>query len=80
MANNRPIRPRVVTTYDNPIAQVNCEPDRDEIDFHKIVQEIMARFELNIGTSFDLQIMTMDNTRMLAMRRYIVVEVKESFK
>ena len=75
---SRPLRPNVIAVFDNPVAQVKCEPDRDEINVDALLNEIMVRFEFGIGTSFDLQFLTMDGTKVLAMRRYFVSSAVES--
>lgn len=74
---NRAIKPTVNPTYDNPVVQLRCEPDNDEIDVDELLQQVMQRNEFGLGTSFDLQFISMDSTRLLAVRRYIVSKVEE---
>lgn len=74
---NRPIKPNVVTTFDNPIVQVKCDPTEDEVNVDEILRQVLTRFEFVLGTSFDLQFLTLDGSRILALRRYIVIQVTE---
>lgn len=76
----RPLRPNVISTFDNPIVQLKCEPEVDKIDLDVILREVLIRNEFVLGTSFDLQFLTMDGTRILALRRYIVVSVVENIQ
>ncbi len=73
----RVLRPQVINVFDNAVVQVKCIPGEDEIDVAQLLGHSLARFEFIIGTSFDLQFLTMDGTQLLAVRRYIVTEVKE---
>ena len=73
----RVLKPQVINVFDNAVVQVKCVPGEDEIDVEALLGHSLARFEFIIGTSFDLQFLTMDGTRLLAVRRYIVTEVTE---
>lgn len=73
----RVLKPQVINVFDNAVIQVKCIPDEDEIDVAALLGHSLARFEFTIGTSFDLQFLTMDKTQLLAVRRYIVTEVTE---
>ncbi len=73
----RVLKPQVINVFDNAVVQVKCVPGEDEIDVDTILGHSLARFEFIIGTSFDLQFLNMDGTRLLAVRRYIVNEVME---
>ncbi len=73
----RVLKPQVINVFDNAVIQVKCIPGEDEIDVATLLGHSLARFEFTIGTSFDLQFLTMDGTQLLAVRRYIVTEVTE---
>ncbi len=73
----RVLKPQVINVFDNAVVQVKCVPGEDEIDVEALLGHSLARFEFIIGTSFDLQFLSMDGTQLLAVRRYIVNEVKE---
>ena len=73
----RVLKPQVINVFDNAVVQVKCIPGEDEIDVASLLGQSLARFEFIIGTSFDLQFLTMDGTQLLAVRRYIVTEVRE---
>lgn len=74
----RLLRPTVQTVADNPVAQVKCEPDVDDINVEQLLNEVLARFEFTLGTSFDLQFLDMAGENILAMRRYIVTKAVEN--
>lgn len=73
----RVLKPQVINVFDNAVVQVKCIPGEDEIDVAALLGHSLARFEFIIGTSFDLQFLTMDGTKLLAVRRYIVDNVKD---
>ena len=73
----RVLRPQVMNVVDIAVVQVKCVPGEDEINVEEVLGHSLARFEFTLGTSFDLQFLTMDGTRLLAVRRYIVSEVTE---
>ncbi len=73
----RVLKPQVINVFDNAVVQVKCIPDEDEIDVASLLGHSLARFEFTIGTSFDLQFLSMDGKQLLGVRRYIVNEVKE---
>jgi len=73
----RVLKPQVINVFDNAVIQVKCVPGEDEIDVAQLLGHSLARFEFIIGMSFDLQFLSMDGTQLLAVRRYIVNEVKE---
>ena len=73
----RVLKPQVINVFDNAVVQVKCVPGEDEIDVAQLLGHSLARFEFIIGMSFDLQFLSMDGTQLLAVRRYIVNEVKE---
>lgn len=73
----RVVRPQVINVFDNAVVQVKCVPDEDEINVEALLGQSLARFQFIIGTSFDLQFLSMDGALLLAVRRYIVTEVKD---
>ncbi len=73
----RVLKPQVINVFDNAVVQVKCVPGEDEIDVEVLLGHSLARFEFTIGTSFDLQFLNMDGSRLLAVRRYIVTEVTD---
>ena len=73
----RVLKPQVINVFDNAVVQVKCIPEEDEIDVASLLGHSLARFEFTIGTSFDLQFLSMDGSELLAVRRYIVNAVKE---
>ena len=73
----RVLKPQVINVFDNAVVQVKCIPDEDEIDVATLLGHSLARFEFIIGTSFDLQFLSMDGTQLLGIRRYIVNEVTD---
>ncbi len=73
----RMLKPQVINVFDNAVVQVKCIPGEDEIDVESLLGQSLARFEFIIGTSFDLQFLSMNGERLFAMRRYIVTEVVE---
>ena len=73
----RVLKPQVINVFDNAVIQVKCVPGEDEIDVETLLGHSLARFEFIIGMSFDLQFLSMDGSRLLAVRRYIVNEVTE---
>lgn len=74
---NRVLKPQVINVFDNAVVQVKCVPGEDEIDVESLLGQSLARFEFIIGTSFDLQFLSMNGERLFAIRRYIVTEVLE---
>ena len=76
-AKNRVLKPQVINVFDNAVVQVKCIPEEDEIDVTSLLGHSLARFEFGIGTSFDLQFLSMDGSQLFGVRRYIVNEVKE---
>lgn len=75
--SKRVLKPQVINVFDNAVVQVQCIPEEDEIDVASLLDHSLARFEFGIGTSFDLQFLSMDKSQLFGMRRYIVHEVKE---
>jgi hypothetical protein len=75
---NRQIRPSVVTTPDNPTVRVKCDPVEDELDINMLINQAITRFEFILGTSFDLQILNLDGTRILALQRFVVTMVRDN--
>ena len=73
----RVLKPQVINVFDNAVIQVKCIPGEDEIDVATLLGHSLARFEFTIGTSFDLQFLSMDKTQLFAIRRYIVNEVTD---
>ncbi len=73
----RVLKPQVINVFDNAVVQVKCIPEEDEIDVASLLGHSLARFEFTIGTSFDLQFLSMDKSRLFGIRRYIVTEVNE---
>jgi len=73
----RVLKPQVINVFDNAVVQVKCIPSEDEIDVATLLGHSLARFEFIIGTSFDLQFLSMDGSQLLGIRRYIVNEVKD---
>ncbi len=73
----RVLKPQVINVFDNAVVQVKCIPEEDEIDVAALLGHSLARFEFIIGTSFDLQFLSMDGSQLLGIRRYIVNEVKD---
>lgn len=73
----RVLKPQVINVFDNAVVQVQCIPEEDEIDVASLLGHSLARFEFGIGTSFDLQFLSMDKSQLFGVRRYIVNEVKE---
>ncbi len=71
----RALKPQVINVFDNAVVQVKCIPGEDEIDVESFLSQSLARFEFIIGTSFDLQFLSMNGERLFAIRRYIVTEV-----
>ncbi len=68
----RVLKPQVINVFDNAVVQVKCIPEEDEINVKTLLGHSLARFEFIIGTSFDLQFLSMDGTQLLGVRRYIV--------
>ncbi len=73
----RVLKPQVINVFDNAVVQVKCIPSEDEIDVAALLGHSLARFEFIIGTSFDLQFLSMDGSQLLGIRRYIVNEVTD---
>lgn len=73
----RVLKPQVINVFDNAVVQVKCIPEEDEIDVASLLGQSLSRFEFIIGTSFDLQFLSMDGSQLFGIRRYIVTEVKE---
>ncbi len=73
----RVLKPQVINVFDNAVVQVKCIPEEDEIDVATLLGHSLARFEFTIGTSFDLQFLSMDGSQLFGIRRYIVTEVKQ---
>lgn len=73
----RVLKPQVINVFDNAVVQVKCIPSEDEIDVASLLGHSLARFEFIIGTSFDLQFLSMDGSQLLGIRRYIVNEVTD---
>ncbi len=73
----RVLKPNVINVFDNAVVQVKCIPGEDEVNVETLLGQSLARFEFILGTSFDLQFLSMDGTKLLAIRRYIVNEVKD---
>ncbi len=73
----RVLKPNVINVFDNAVVQVKCIPGEDEINVETLLGHSLARFEFIMGTSFDLQFLSMDGTKLLAVRRYIVNAVSD---
>ena len=73
----RVLKPQVINVFDNAVVQVKCIPEEDEINVETLIGHSLARFEFIMGTSFDLQFLSMDGTKLLGVRRYIVNAVSD---
>jgi len=77
---NRAIKPTVINTPDTPNVQFRCDPQTDDINIDQLLAIILARFEFTLGTSFDLQFLTLDGKQIVAMQRYLVTRVIEDIE
>ncbi len=76
----RAIVPRFLNNQEVIVFQFKCDPrtvEDGQFNLHFCLIDVMQRYDLQLGQSFDVQFVNDDRTQLIALQRYIVVTQRE---
>lgn len=76
----RAILPRFMNNQEVVVIQYQCDPrtvDEKQFKLHFALLDVMQKYDLQLGQSFDIQFVNEARTELIALQRYVVTVMRE---